>query len=220
MQVGTYIDGRALTYDEATRAFAVGGTPVTLAQVLEYDAAGQIQWPSAEMRAWAHQLPGPTLTKAWVGSYARVGPIAVVPGSPMVAPPAWHPDPWAGINSATGMDTRGASTSRMTALPARIRSRTPDRERAITRAPPISHAILGLPGVTTIRLAALGAMATRRAARSMQESLRRGGDAPSYRGASWGRRSRRASSSRACGSSSSRAWLRTERHHHSEYRHR
>ena len=45
------------------------------------------------MRTWAHQLNGPTLTKAWVGSYARVGPIAVVPGSPMVAPPAWHPDP-------------------------------------------------------------------------------------------------------------------------------
>ncbi len=59
MQVGTYIDGRELTYDEATRAFAVGGTPVTLAQVLEYDAAGQIQWPSAEMRTWAHQLNRP-----------------------------------------------------------------------------------------------------------------------------------------------------------------
>ena len=93
MQIGTYIDGRELTYDEPSRAFAVGGTPVTLAQVLEYDAAGQIQWPSDEMRAWAHQLTGPTLTKAWVGSYARVGPIAVVPGSPMAAPPAWHPDP-------------------------------------------------------------------------------------------------------------------------------
>ena len=46
MQVGTYIDGRALTYDEATRAFAVGGTPVTLAQVLEYDAAGRSNGPA------------------------------------------------------------------------------------------------------------------------------------------------------------------------------
>ena len=135
MQVGTYIDGRELTYDEATRAFAVGGTPVTLAQVLEYDAAGQIQWPSDEMRAWAHQLTGPTLTKAWVGSYARVGPIAVVPRSPMVAPPRWHPTPRAGINSATGMDARGASTSRMTALPARIRSRTPSRGRSTEPVP-------------------------------------------------------------------------------------
>ena len=95
MQVGTYVDGRELTYDEATGAFAVGGTTVTLAQVLEYDASGQIGWPSAEMRAWAHQLTrsASPLTRAWVGPHARVGPIAAVSPSEVVAPPAWHPDP-------------------------------------------------------------------------------------------------------------------------------
>ena len=98
MQVGTYIDGRELTYDQATGGFAVGGTPVTLAQVLEYDASGQIQWPSADMRAWAHQLSsvGSPLTRAWVGPYAHVGPLPLVPASPVVAPPGWHPDPTGG----------------------------------------------------------------------------------------------------------------------------
>ena len=95
MQVGTYIDGRELTYDQATGAFAVGGTPVTLTQVLEYDAAEQIQWSSAETRAWAHQLARSVspMTRAWVGPHARVGPIAAVSPSEVVAPPAWHQDP-------------------------------------------------------------------------------------------------------------------------------
>ena len=95
MQVGTYIDGRELTYDQATGAFAVGGTPVTLEQVLGYDAAGQIRWASDETRAWAHQLPRSVspLTRAWVGPHARVGSIAAVTPSEAVAPPAWHPDP-------------------------------------------------------------------------------------------------------------------------------
>ena len=68
MQIGTYSDGRELTYDEATGAFALGGAQVSLAQVLEYDASGQIQWPSDEMRAWAYQLsPNPSpYSRVWV----------------------------------------------------------------------------------------------------------------------------------------------------------
>jgi hypothetical protein len=95
MQVGMYIDGRELTYDQATGGFAVGGAPVTVQQVLEYDTAGQIQWPSAEMRAWAYQLApsASPITRAWVGPHARVGSIAAVTPSEVVAPPAWHPDP-------------------------------------------------------------------------------------------------------------------------------
>ena len=95
MQVGTYIDGRELTYDEATVAFAVGGTPVTLTQVLEYDAAGQIAWPSAEMRAWAHRLAPASLsyTRAWVAPHAQIGALAVVLPSTAAAPAGWHPDP-------------------------------------------------------------------------------------------------------------------------------
>ena len=56
MKLGDYQDGRELTYDEATQAFAVGEASVTIAQVLEYDAAGQIGWVSDDMRAWAQSL--------------------------------------------------------------------------------------------------------------------------------------------------------------------
>jgi uncharacterized membrane protein len=56
MQVGVYIDGRDLSYDQVTSQFDVGGTQVTLAQVLEYDAFGQIRWPDDEMRGWVYGL--------------------------------------------------------------------------------------------------------------------------------------------------------------------
>lgn len=56
MWVGKYQDGRDVTYDEGAAQFAVGGTAVTVAQVLEYDAFEQIQWSSAETRAWARGL--------------------------------------------------------------------------------------------------------------------------------------------------------------------
>jgi hypothetical protein len=52
MIVGTYIDGRAVDYDETARAFSVGGTPVSPAQVRSYVAAGQLTWVSTEMGAW------------------------------------------------------------------------------------------------------------------------------------------------------------------------
>jgi len=48
-----YADGRALTYDESTLEYAVGGTGVSFAQVLEYDQAGQISWASSQLRDWA-----------------------------------------------------------------------------------------------------------------------------------------------------------------------
>lgn len=56
MWVGKYQDGRDVTYDESAAQFAVGGTAVTVAQVLEYDAFEQIQWSSAETQAWARGL--------------------------------------------------------------------------------------------------------------------------------------------------------------------
>lgn len=55
-QVGTYIDGRELTYDQLSGGFAVGGTPVTLEQVLEFDRFNQIEWLSAETRTRACAL--------------------------------------------------------------------------------------------------------------------------------------------------------------------
>ncbi|MBS3956046.1 MAG: hypothetical protein KGZ40_00720 [Clostridiales bacterium] len=55
-QIGTYVDGRELTYDHLSGAFAIGGTSVTLEQVLEYDAFDQIAWLSEDMRVWAISL--------------------------------------------------------------------------------------------------------------------------------------------------------------------
>lgn len=50
MQLGTYIDGRALEYDERTGAFSVGGTPITRDQLIGCDDYGQIMWASVEFR--------------------------------------------------------------------------------------------------------------------------------------------------------------------------
>lgn len=62
MKIGEYVDGRDLTYDHQSTQFAVGGTPVALVQVLQYDAYNQIQWSNAETRAWALEL------RAWMES--------------------------------------------------------------------------------------------------------------------------------------------------------
>lgn len=59
MQIGLYVDGRELTHPEGSCEFAIGGTPVTLDDVLQYDAFGQIMWASEETREWAYGL------KAW-----------------------------------------------------------------------------------------------------------------------------------------------------------
>jgi hypothetical protein len=56
MKIGEYVDGRDLTYDHQGTQFAVGGTPVALVQVLQYDAHSQILWSNAETRAWALEL--------------------------------------------------------------------------------------------------------------------------------------------------------------------
>jgi hypothetical protein len=56
MQVGTYQDGRPLTYDESSGQFAVGDAYITLAQLLEYDDFSQIHWSSDATRTWARDL--------------------------------------------------------------------------------------------------------------------------------------------------------------------
>ncbi|MDP2182763.1 MAG: hypothetical protein Q8K99_09370 [Actinomycetota bacterium] len=56
MQVGSYIDGRELTYDQHSGQFAVGSTPVTLEQVREYDDFAQIEWSNDATRTWARDL--------------------------------------------------------------------------------------------------------------------------------------------------------------------
>lgn len=51
MQLGTYVDGRGLNYDESRGAFDIGGAVVTADQVRGWDAAGQIVWASDGMKA-------------------------------------------------------------------------------------------------------------------------------------------------------------------------
>lgn len=69
MELGKYTDGRALNYDENTRAFTVGEAPVTLDQVHAYDGAGQITWASDETRQWTQAA------FQWVGQTAAVTPV-------------------------------------------------------------------------------------------------------------------------------------------------
>ena len=54
MQLGTYADGRPLTYDETSGAFLVGDAPVTADQVRAYEAAGQLVWSRPDIAAWFH----------------------------------------------------------------------------------------------------------------------------------------------------------------------
>ena len=60
-QIGTYGDGRALSVDEATQTYDIGGTPVSLPDVLAWDAAGQIAWASPELKQWASSLARPAV---------------------------------------------------------------------------------------------------------------------------------------------------------------
>jgi hypothetical protein len=52
MEIGSYADGRRLTYSEQTGAFGVGEAPVSTDQVRGYDAAGQIRWDRSDLRDW------------------------------------------------------------------------------------------------------------------------------------------------------------------------
>lgn len=53
MNVGTDNDGRPITYDEATRSFAIGGIATTIDRLVAYDRGGQVTWASDEIRSWA-----------------------------------------------------------------------------------------------------------------------------------------------------------------------
>ncbi len=54
MQLGTYVDGRPLTYVETTGTFLVGEAPVTAEQVRAYEAAGQLTWTQSAIAEWFH----------------------------------------------------------------------------------------------------------------------------------------------------------------------
>jgi uncharacterized membrane protein len=56
MELGKYADGRSLNYDETTQQFDVGGAPVSRADVVSYDQAGQVDWLTDDLRSWAQNL--------------------------------------------------------------------------------------------------------------------------------------------------------------------
>jgi hypothetical protein len=78
MNVGTYVDGRALVYDHGRNAFAVGDAPVTIAQVRAYADAGQITWANEETRVWFDGLVASQTPPAAANVTPRKRPNAVV----------------------------------------------------------------------------------------------------------------------------------------------
>lgn len=58
MQIATYVDGRAIEFDEATRQLSIGGAILSNDHVLGYDRAGQLAWVSPDMRNWFYQQAG------------------------------------------------------------------------------------------------------------------------------------------------------------------
>ena len=54
MRVGTDNEGREITFEQGTHAFAIGGIATTFDHVIAYDRGGQIGWESPEIQAWAY----------------------------------------------------------------------------------------------------------------------------------------------------------------------
>lgn len=52
MQVGRFVDGHDVTYDEQAGVFSIGGAAVTLDAMRGYAAANQITWASPDTDAW------------------------------------------------------------------------------------------------------------------------------------------------------------------------
>lgn len=52
MELGRYIDGRTLTFDQSTGTFRIGDAPVSPDQIRGYVAQGHIAWASADIALW------------------------------------------------------------------------------------------------------------------------------------------------------------------------
>jgi hypothetical protein len=77
VELGRYVDGRALDYDGTTGSFAIGGAPATAEQVAGYSRAGQIAWAGAETSAWFEAaFPVPTAAPP---AQASIVPTATTP---------------------------------------------------------------------------------------------------------------------------------------------
>lgn len=52
MVIGTYSDGRTISYDESTHEFSIEGIRTTAELIVRYDNAGQVAWTSDALRTW------------------------------------------------------------------------------------------------------------------------------------------------------------------------
>ena len=77
MQLGTYADGRGLTYDGATGTFRIGEAHVTAEQVRGYEAAGQLVWATTDIAAW-FQASFPADVTLAAPKSGKVGLVAVI----------------------------------------------------------------------------------------------------------------------------------------------
>jgi competence protein ComGC len=78
MQLGTYADGRILSYDQNTGAFTIGDALVSAEQVRAYWAAGQIVWIDPQTAAWfdgafpSTSMPAPAQVPAKTKNHAVI----------------------------------------------------------------------------------------------------------------------------------------------------
>jgi competence protein ComGC len=82
MDLGKYIDGRAVTYDQGTGTFRIGDAPVSVEQVRWYLAAGHIAWSTVEIASWFNSTfpaaPAPTPQRTRSGAFIAIITAVVV----------------------------------------------------------------------------------------------------------------------------------------------
>lgn len=83
MDIGSYIDGRALRYDESVYQFSVGSVPISFSDLRAYDRTGQIAWLTPELREWFYSIDENMFDAASEQAQSQYGavPVAAVSGS-------------------------------------------------------------------------------------------------------------------------------------------
>lgn len=116
MDIGTYADGRTITYEEATREFSIEGIRTTAELLVRYDNAGQVAWTSDSLRTWVHSFAdSASMAAAAAPSQAPYQPQAApaygaAPASYGASPASYAAAPAAAAVPAYGADpTYGAA---------------------------------------------------------------------------------------------------------------
>ena len=103
MELGTYADGRVVTYDDATHTFCIEGIATTADLLIRYDNAGQIAWASDSLRAWVHQYASSAATAAQAATAFQQPAAAYPPPNAYQQPAAYQqPTPQPAAAAAAG----------------------------------------------------------------------------------------------------------------------